>query len=254
MAVVSRKLAAVLFLGATLPALAGMRIGERLQPVLPAAPDYQAPDLPRQRVDAGSAYARLRQALRLFAHGRFVQTRRLLQRLAREGDVSAWYYLGILHDKGAGVPRNPALALQWYLRAARAGHVDAQYNAGVAYANGDGVQADMRQAIHWWVRAARQGNLDASYNLGMIYMTGRGVPRNIPEAVRWWRRAARHGDVVAQYNLGVIFANGDGVRRDVCRASRYWRRSASQGFARARQALRLLAGGQPSCIAVSAAR
>ena len=63
---------------------------------------------------------------------------------------------------GHGVPRNPAEALRWYLRAAEQGYAIAQTNAAVLYIQGDGVPRDLVMADGWLLIAAANGVDDAA--------------------------------------------------------------------------------------------
>ena len=48
--------------------------------------------------------------------------------LAEQGVADAQYNLGVMYDKGKGVPENDKTALKWYRLAAKQGLADAQYN------------------------------------------------------------------------------------------------------------------------------
>src|SRR4029078_7752036 len=50
--------------------------------------------------------------------------------LAHSGEARAQYDLGLMYDKGQGVPQSDAEALQWYQRAAEHGEPRAQYTLG----------------------------------------------------------------------------------------------------------------------------
>ena len=50
--------------------------------------------------------------------------------LARQGHANAQYNLGVMYDKGHGVPRNKVTAIKWYNRAAEQGVTLAQYTLG----------------------------------------------------------------------------------------------------------------------------
>jgi len=62
-----------------------------------------------------------------------------------------------MYAGGVGVPRDDALAAEWFHRAADAGLAQAQYNLGVLYEHGQGVRLDGRAALVWYSRAAEQG-------------------------------------------------------------------------------------------------
>ena len=107
--------------------------------------------------------------------------------LARDGNVTAQYNLGILYENGLGVVRDESTAAMWYRVAAKQGHVTAQYNLGVLYEKGRGVQHDDIEAARWYRKAAEQGFALAQTNLGFLFDHGFGVTRDTGEAVHWYR-------------------------------------------------------------------
>ena len=109
--------------------------------------------------DANAAYDR----------GDYAAALRLLGPLANQGDASAQFNLGLMYDKGQGVPQNHAEAVKWYRLAADQGDASAQYNLGVMYANGQGVPQNYAEAVKWYRLAADQGDASAQYNLGVMY-------------------------------------------------------------------------------------
>ena len=78
-------------------------------------------------------------------------------------------------------------------RLAEQGDASAQYNLGVMYERGRGVPENYTEAVKWYRLAAEQGVAFAQSNLGSMYRTGDGVPENDVEAVRWYRLAAEQG-------------------------------------------------------------
>ncbi len=116
---------------------------------------------------------------------------------AEQGDATARFYLGVLHEHGYGVPLDPALAVSWYARSAEQGNPHAQYNLGLMYYAGRGVTADAAVAAEWFRRAAAQGEADAQFNLGILHARGEGVPADPVEAYKWLNLAAAQGKVGA---------------------------------------------------------
>src|ERR1700677_4831744 len=74
------------------------------------------------------------------------------------------------------------------------GDAGAQYQMGVRYDKGEGVLKDDAQAVQWFQRAADQGNVDAQAHLGAYYWAGRGVPRDLSKAYMWSMIAVAGGD------------------------------------------------------------
>ena len=75
--------------------------------------------------------------------------------LAEQGNANAQFFLGVMYDKGRGVPQDDATAVGWWRKAAEQGNADAQFNLGIMYGKGQGVPKDYAQA-HMWL------NLSAS--------------------------------------------------------------------------------------------
>ncbi|MGH7181126.1 MAG: tetratricopeptide repeat protein, partial [Nitrospiraceae bacterium] len=93
-----------------------------------------------------------------------------------------------------------ALAARIFRPLAEQGDAKAQYNLGVMYDKGQGLPQDYQEALKWYRKAAEQGQ--AQNNLGAMYDDGQGVPQGYQEALKWYRKAAEQGQVQAQYNLG----------------------------------------------------
>ena len=81
--------------------------------------------------------------------------------LANGGEARAQYDLGVMYDKGEGVPQSDAKAMEWYERAAAQGEPRAQYNLGLMYLNGQGVPPDIVKAYYWVSLSASHGNARA---------------------------------------------------------------------------------------------
>ena len=54
----------------------------------------------------------------------------------------------------------------------------AQFNLGLMYDKGEGVPQDDAEAVRWYRLAAEQGHAEAQANLGWMYDAGRGVPQD----------------------------------------------------------------------------
>ncbi len=80
---------------------------------------------------------------------------------ALRGDRIAEYQVGVMYERGIGVNRDWAKAVEWYEKSAWQGHVDAQYNLALMYAAGRGVEQNEEHAMIWLAKAARQGDREA---------------------------------------------------------------------------------------------
>lgn len=63
-------------------------------------------------------------------------------------------FLGLMYDKGIGVPQDYTEAIRWYRKGAEQGVAPAQFRLGGMYDNGKGVPQDYAQAIRWYRKAA----------------------------------------------------------------------------------------------------
>jgi len=122
-----------------------------------------------------------------------------------------------------------ATALREWTPLAKQGNASAQYNLGVIYGNGQGVPQDYKTAVKWYRLAAEQGDADAQYDLGVMYDNGQGVPQDYKTAVKWYSLAAKQGNAFAQGNLGVMYGLGKGVIQDIVYAHMWGNLGASNG-------------------------
>ncbi len=128
---------------------------------------------------------------------------------------------------------NYTRALALWRPLAEAGDPDAQYNLAQAYRLGRGVTANPALALDWYLKAARQEHPEAQGNYGlMLFQSGQRR-----EAMPWLEKAAGRGDARAQYVVGTALFNGDITGKDWVRAYAMMSRAASAGLAQARTSL-----------------
>lgn len=129
--------------------------------------------------------------------------------LAQEGDADAEFGIGMLYERGEGVPPDLAEAARWYLKAAQQDHALAQTSLASMYERGRGVAQSFREAAKWYRRAAELGNAQAQFNLGSAYEYGLGVPTDFGQAMAWYEAAARQGYSRAMAKLAELREQGD---------------------------------------------
>jgi hypothetical protein len=112
------------------------------------------------------------------------------ERAAAAGDADAELSLGMMYQRGNGVPGSTTDAVRWFHKAADQGSIRATNYLAWAYANGDGVKRDGAAAIKLFQKSADAGNAQGEYGLGMMYANGSGAMRSDSMAVVWFRRAA----------------------------------------------------------------
>jgi len=127
------------------------------------------------------------------------------------------------------IKTEPAKVVSACRRLADQGSAPAQFNLGVLYERGLGVPQDYAEAVKWIRKAANQGYGHAQTNLGWMYQTGHGVPADYAGAAKWYRKSADQGDAYGQSNLGVMYANGQGVSQDYVQAEMWFTLAANQG-------------------------
>lgn len=182
--------------------------------------------------------AELDAALAAYKRGDFRAALAALQPLAEQGEHTAQYVLGLMHEHGQGVAQDLTLAMNWYRKAAAQNDARAQFNLGWIYENAPeqgeaAVSRDMAEAIRWYSLAAEQGLAEARYNLGAMYAQGRAGAPDYARALRWFRLAADQGNAAAQYNIGVMHHRGRGVAQDFPEAMKWYELAARQGMAEA---------------------
>jgi hypothetical protein len=162
---------------------------------------------------------------------------------AAAGDVEGTLQLAILYAKGeGGVTQDYAIAAKWFRAAADKGNARAQYDLGVLYERGRGVPVDFAAAAEWYRKAAQQQYPLAEFNLAVVYTKGQGMRQDLSEAAQWYRRAAGHGVIQAMVNLAVLYERGDGVVTSAASAYAWYLAAGRRGNdAAARRAEELFA-------------
>ena len=94
--------------------------------------------------------------------GDFAKALREWRPLAEQGDARAQYYLGLLYEKGDGVPQDYGKAREWYEKSAAQGEANAQFYLGLLSAFGQGGPLDLAQAHMWYSLAAGNGHVGAT--------------------------------------------------------------------------------------------
>ncbi len=100
------------------------------------------------------AWAGLDEGVAAYHRGDYATALREWRPLAEQGNAKAQNILGVMYEKGGGVPQDYARAVKWYRKAAEQGDAVAQGNLGLMYHNGQGVTQDYAQAHMWFDLAA----------------------------------------------------------------------------------------------------
>ncbi len=101
--------------------------------------------------------------LAAYKAGRYARAVKILQPLARQNDAQAQYLLGVLRERGQGVPRDETRAAYWYERAIANGEWPAAYwRLGLLYRDGRGVSRDLKRARDLLSTAVERGSKEAA--------------------------------------------------------------------------------------------
>ena len=153
-----------------------------------------------------------------------------LTRCAELGYADAQVSLGVMHERGDGLPWDIVAAVRWYRLAADQGHDVAQLHLGFLHANGTGVAEDRAEAGRWYRLAAEQRSALAQSHLGFMYTVGDGVPKDLVYAYMWLDLSAVHGNGRARSGQEVIMEQM--TREQIVEAqrlSREWIETHPQG-------------------------
>ena len=112
-----------------------------------------------------------------------IQTVRLIQMAAVDGDAIAQDRLGIMYAKGIGVPQNFVRAEKWFIKAANQRYPDALFNLSVLYRVGpNGVEPDEHKSDSYRAQAERAGYPMARCEL--LYLLAGATGHDRPEGGR----------------------------------------------------------------------
>jgi len=133
--------------------------------------------------------------------------------LVAEGYAPAQYQMGVVHQKGYGVPKDGMKALSLFELAAKQNYSDAQFELALIYSEGKLVKQDMKKAYALTHKAAKKGLASAQFNLAVMLANGTGVDQDDFKSSRWYKNAADQNYALAQYNLALLYSQGKGVEK-----------------------------------------
>jgi len=112
----------------------------------------------------------------------------LLKQSADLGNANALMWLGHLYTEGSHVPKDNAIALDYFKRAALTGDTRARLQYVRFLLSQDNVPFDP-QAHTWLVEEAKAGEPEAMLLLGNLYAKGVGVSQSYRQALNWFKSA-----------------------------------------------------------------
>ena len=143
-------------------------------------------------ISLSPARADLEAGKRAYDQGDYATALKELRPMAEQGDTQAQTLLGIMYNRGRGVPFDVGQAMKWYKAAADQGNAEAQCYLGAMY-----LKRDTAQGLKLLKLSAQQGDADAYLILGMAYMNLKEASQDVVQADMWLRLAAGRGDGLA---------------------------------------------------------
>lgn len=131
------------------------------------------------------SWAGTEEAIEAYRTGDYAGAMTQFKALAADGDAVAMYYVGILYDRGYGIPVDRAEAAKWFEKGAARGDSLSAYHYGKALEAGKGVAKDP-VAAHLWLSvsaASAPNERDKAYTQREIRKLERGMtPEQIARA------------------------------------------------------------------------
>ncbi|RMH20748.1 MAG: hypothetical protein D6698_03610, partial [Gammaproteobacteria bacterium] len=200
---------------------------------------HELPDARRQAEDLFATIAESSQKLRrqlfysskaAYIKGDYEKAFILADPAARFGDSDAQFLIGVMFDKGQGVPVYQPEAIKWYLKAAKQDHGMAQLYLAIKYDRGDGVSRDEKESFAWYLKAARHDLLQAMVRLSDFYAQGLGTEKDPAQSIVWLKKAAEKGSAEAMKKMAYHYANGLGVKQSRYNAADWYYRAGHTFF------------------------
>ncbi len=140
-------------------------------------------------------------------------------------DPRAQVRLGKMYLKGK--QKNVDLALQHFSKAAAEGNSDGKYCLGLMHQRGQGLPAPkLEDAFENFTAAAEQKHSKALFRLGIMKQFGIGTNQNYTEAKDFYEKS---GISVASYYLGGLYKKGLGIQKNTVEALKLWEKAATLG-------------------------
>jgi TPR repeat protein len=102
------------------------------------------------------------------AHRYITSAREQMERFSRQGSAWARAVLGEIYEKGIGIPKDQAKAIDLYRMAASHSNVTAMTRLGIVYLDGIGTEKNLSEARQWLEKAAKMGSDAAEKKLKEI--------------------------------------------------------------------------------------
>jgi len=145
-----------------------------------------------------------------------VRAESLLRRAIQLGHNGARFLLAKAYREGIGVERNPAQAVALYreIYHDEPGDTKVLLALGDAYVRGEGVPRDRALATQFYALAAQNGDPEGKLHLGLAYLYGGGVPQDGAKAEALLSQAGEANLMAARLQHGDAKVSGMGVAID----------------------------------------
>jgi TPR repeat protein len=147
--------------------------------------------------------------------GDFTAAIKEFEPLVELGYTPAQYQMGVIYQKGYGVPKNATKAIEFFELAAKRFYADALFELSLYYTEGRFIKKDLKKAYTLMNSAAIKHLPMAQFNVAVMYEQGAGTPIDYFKAARWYKAAANQNLSLAQYNLALLYSEGLGVEKSV---------------------------------------
>ncbi len=135
---------------------------------------------------AGTSTAQLANGVELFERAEFDAAAQVLSPLAKSGDPTAQYVLGVMYLNKMVPPPSETVAAELLTGSGEAGFDKAQVELARMYREGHGVEQDFAKSFYWSVKAAEAGDVGAQLQVADSFAYGHGVKRDPIEAYKWY--------------------------------------------------------------------
>ncbi len=160
----------------------------------------------------------------------------LCEKAAKQGQLSAWFYVGYAYERGKGAPKDVRRAMECYEQGLQdPDQVGCANRAGQLYFLGkDGIPQDYDRAVKLFERARAGKSTWANDMLGVCCINGWGCKKDYARAKALFEEADYTSDL-KNYGLGLIYADGLGVPEDIKKGVEYLQKA--KDYAPAQEAL-----------------
>jgi len=116
--------------------------------------------------------------------------------------------------------------LKFQLKLAKKGDPSAQYKLGLMYESGFGVEVDFDEALFWYEKSSKQNNKAAARRINYVDILRNGYKPS--EDAKWFKQLKQDADVndgEAALLLGVMYKNGTVVKKNLRLSHKYLKKA-----------------------------